>query len=50
MAEATSSGPGESIYTVLVFVTLLTLLAGVGYVWYRGSQVFGNAMWFLPKG
>lgn len=50
MAEATSSGPGESIYTVLVFVTLLTLLAGVGYVWYRGYQVFGESMWFLPKG
>ena len=30
MADA-SSGPGDSIYTVLVFVTLLTLLAGVGY-------------------
>ncbi len=49
MAESSSSGSGESIYTVLVFVTLLALLAGVGYVWYRGSQVFGEAMWFLPK-
>lgn len=48
MAEASSSGPGESIYTVLTFVTLLALIAGVGYVWFRGSQVFGSATWFLP--
>jgi hypothetical protein len=48
MAEATSSGPGESIYTVLVFVSLLALLAGVGYVFYRGSVVFGGYTWFLP--
>lgn len=47
MADA-SSGPGDSIYTVLVFVTLLTLLAGVGYVWFRGNQVFGSPTWFLP--
>ncbi len=46
----TSSGPGESIYTVLVFVSLLTLLAGVGYVLYRGSQIFpGGFTWFLPS-
>ena len=48
MAEGTSSGPGESIYTVLVFVTLITLLAGVGYVFWRGFEVFGSATWFLP--
>ena len=47
MAE-TGSGSSESIYTVLVFVALLSLLAGVGYVWYRGFQVFGKAGWFLP--
>jgi hypothetical protein len=44
----TSSGSGENIYTVLVFVSLLTLIAGVGYVWYRGFQVFGTAGWFIP--
>lgn len=49
MAEASSSSPGESIYTVLVFVTLVALLAGVGYVWYRGYQVFGSMAWFVPK-
>ncbi len=45
----TSSGSSESIYTVLVFVSLLMLLAGVGYVLYRGSQVFGGYTWFLPS-
>lgn len=48
MAEfGSSGGPGESIYTVLVFVSLLTLIAGAGYVWIRGAQVFGEVMWFL---
>ncbi len=47
MAEA-STGPGENIYTVLVFIALLTLIAGVGYVWFRGQQVFGSATWFIP--
>lgn len=45
---ADTTGSSESIYTVLVFVALLSLLAGVGYVWYRGFAVFGNATWFLP--
>ena len=44
----TSLGSDENIYTVLVFVSLLTLIAGVGYVLYRGSQVFGGFTWFLP--
>jgi hypothetical protein len=42
------SGSSESIYTGLVFVAALSLLAGVGYVWYRGYTVFGNAGWFIP--
>ncbi len=45
MADSASS---EGIYTSLVFVAFLALLAGVGYVWYRGFTVFGNATWFLP--
>ncbi len=45
---ADTAGSSESIYTVLVFVALLALVAGVGYVWYRGFQVFGTATWFLP--
>ncbi len=44
----TGSGSSESIYTGLVFIALISLLAGVGYVWYRGFQVFGKATWFLP--
>ncbi len=50
MAEVSSGGgkPGESIYTALVFFSLLALFAGVGYVYFRGTQVFGSAMWFLP--
>lgn len=47
MADSVS-GSSEGIYTALVFVALLALLAGVGYVWYRGYQVFGNATWFIP--
>jgi len=43
-----SGSPSDSIYTTLVFITLLALLAAVGYVWYRGSQVFGGATWFIP--
>jgi hypothetical protein len=42
------SGPGESIYTALAFITVLALLAAVGFVWYRGFQVFGGATWFIP--
>ena len=44
-----SSGYGENIYTVLALISMLTLLAGVGYVLYRGSQVFGGFTWFLPS-
>ncbi len=47
MAEISTGGSDEGIYTVLVFVSLLALVIGVGYVWFRGSQVFGEAMWFL---
>lgn len=49
MAEGTSSGPGDSIYTVLAFITFLALVAGVAYVFYRGSVVFGGYTWFLPS-
>jgi len=49
MAEDSGSGNlGESIYTALTFITVLALFAAVGYVWFRGSQVFGGATWFIP--
>jgi len=45
----TSSGSSESIYTVLILVSLISLFAGVAFVWYRGFQVFGKATWFIPS-
>jgi len=47
MADS-STGSSESIYTVLVFVSFLALLAAVLYVFLRGSAVFGGYTWFLP--
>lgn len=41
MAE--SNTPSNNIYTVLVFIALVVLLVGVGYVWYRSYQVTGSA-------
>ncbi|QDU72322.1 hypothetical protein [Mucisphaera calidilacus] len=38
----------EGVYTVLLLVALLMLLAAVGVVWYRSSQVSGGFMPVLP--
>lgn len=40
MAE--SSSPSNNIYTVLVFIAFLAVLAGVIYVWYRSYQLTGT--------
>ncbi|MEM8736920.1 MAG: hypothetical protein AAGG38_00370 [Planctomycetota bacterium] len=37
------SGPSNNIFTVLVFIAFLTLLAGVGYTWFRYQEVTGSA-------
>jgi len=41
MAE--SNSPSNNIYTVLAFIALVVLIAGVIYVWYRSYQVTGSA-------
>lgn len=46
------SGPAPSnIYTVLAAVAFAVLLIGVGFVWYRSSQLFGsgNPFTVMPK-
>lgn len=40
MADMRSAG--NNIYTVLAFVAFLALLFGVGYVFYRHTQVFSG--------
>lgn len=37
-----SSGPGNSIFTVLAFIAFVTLLVGVGYTWMRLQAVTGS--------
>lgn len=37
-----SSSPSSNIYTVLVFIAFLVVLAGVAYVWYRSYQLTGT--------
>jgi hypothetical protein len=41
MADNTS-GPDNNVFTVLAFIALLILLAGVGYTWFRFNEVFGT--------
>ncbi|WP_428386927.1 hypothetical protein [Mucisphaera sp.] len=36
---------GDGVYSVLLLVAVLMLLAGVGVVWYRSAQLTGG---FLP--
>lgn len=36
----------SNIYTILIFIALLVLLAGVGYVWYRFYELTGS---FVPS-
>jgi flagellin-like protein len=39
---AQSSSPSSNIYTVLVFIAFLVVLAGVAYVWYRSYELTGT--------
>ena len=41
MASA-RSGVSESVYTVLLFATVVALGCGVGYLAYRSSELFGS--------
>ena len=43
MAEARSASPTANVYTVLLLIAALALLAGVGYVWYRYADMFGTS-------
>lgn len=38
----------NNVYTALAFIAVLVLLAGVGYVLYRHSQVFGGNPFAAP--
>lgn len=45
MAQA--SRPSSNIYTVLVFIAFLVVLAGVAYVWYRSYELTGTMNPFM---
>jgi hypothetical protein len=47
MAKAVRPVP-SNIYTILLFIALVALIAGVGYTWYRSSQITGTANPFAP--
>lgn len=33
---------GNTVYTTLLVVALIALIIGVGYLWYRDSQISGS--------
>ncbi len=36
--------PGRSdIYTLLMLIACLALLVGIGFIWYRGAELFGTS-------
>lgn len=40
---AGSRSVGSNIYTVLTFISLMSLIAGIAFVWVRSSQLFGSS-------
>ena len=42
MAETRAHSPSSNIYTVLLLVALIALIAGVSYLWYRNGQLLGS--------
>jgi len=45
----TRSGAPSNIYTVLMLVSLLILVCGVGFIWYRSSQLYGDNPFVAPE-
>lgn len=52
MAELSSqpSAPSNNIYTALMAIAVVTLLLGVGYVWYRFAALFETPNPFSVSG
>ena len=46
MSEVTANARRRApldIYTVLTLIALLTLIVGIGFVWYKAQLLFGGA-------
>ena len=37
------------VYTVLTLIALLTLIAGIGFVWYKAQLLFGSNPFEIVK-
>ena len=42
------AGTPSNIYTVLLLCALLILAVGIGYIWWRSSQLYGDNPFSVP--